>query len=138
MAPSTRASVGRSGKDAEQKIQQQLDTDGNVKSPKKTSGAPRQNTKAGTKRDAPIEIDTDDKDNKRQKTNQTQPAGNDPALKQEAAEKQGLRDGDEIDEKAEEAKAKGADMMEAGMAKKPSRGTLESGHIYIWYKPKGG
>lgn len=39
MAPATRSGGARPGKDAEQKIQQTLDTDGNVKKPKKGRGS---------------------------------------------------------------------------------------------------
>jgi len=134
----------------------------------------------GEKREAPIELDAANDDehdskkrnggstaNKRQKkqkqdpaptsrttrsrNKQPPPAGQDPVLKQEAADKQGLKDADDIDDKAEEAKAKGRDLKKAAKEKEdndegddnqgiahPSRGTLEKGHIYFWYKPKGG
>ena len=66
-------------------------------------------------------------------------AGQDPELKEEAARKQGLGDADEIDEAAERAKDKGRDLKQRGDVEvaEPSRGTLEAGHIYVWYRPKG-
>lgn len=102
----------------------------------KSSTKPAQSRSSGAKR-ANDEQDDDEDEPEQKKAKTAQPAGNDPVLKQEAAEKQGLKDANEIDDQAEAAKAKGAEMMEQGIAKKPSRGTLESGHIYIWYKPKG-
>jgi len=61
--------------------------------------------------------------------------------KQEAAEKNKDINGgaDEIDEKSEKAKAKGREIMDDNNVemKKPSRGTLEKGTVYFWYKPKG-
>lgn len=60
--------------------------------------------------------------------------------KEEAANKSKIEGGaDELDEKSEDAKAKGREIMENSNTetKKPSRGTLEKGTVYFWYKPKG-
>lgn len=94
--------------------------------------------KAGEKREAPIEIEVNDKESisADDKKDGAPPS---KKLKNEAAKKSKIEGGaDAIDEKSEDAKAKGREIMEnTDDMKRPSRGTLEKGTVYFWYKPKG-
>lgn len=84
------------------------------------------------KRSSPTKDETVSADDKKdgQRANKRQ--------KQEAAEKGKIEGGAEgVDEQSEQAKAHGREIMENTETKKPSRGTLEKGTVYFWYKPKG-
>ena len=62
-----------------------------------------------------------------------------PSLKKqktEAGAKQKVGNADALDEASEEAKAAGREIFEKGETLKPKRGTLESGEVHFWYKPK--
>lgn len=90
-------------------------------------------TSTGEKRPAPDEKETISADDKKDGTRANK------KQKQEAAAKSKIQGGaDELDEKSEQAKADGREIMENTETKKPGRGTLEKGTVYFWYKPKGG
>lgn len=90
--------------------------------------------KTGEKRPVPDDKETISADDKKDGTRANK------KQKEEAAQKSKIKGGaEELDEKSEDAKAKGREIMEDGNTetKKPSRGTLEKGTVYFWYKPKG-
>lgn len=90
-------------------------------------------TKTGEKRSSPTKDETISADDKKDGTRANK------RQKQEAAEKGKVEGGAEgVDEQSEKAKAEGREIMENQETKKPSRGTLEKGTVYFWYKPKGG
>lgn len=89
-------------------------------------------TKTGEKRSSPSKDETISADDKKDGTRANK------RQKQEAAEKAKIEGGaDGIDQASEKAKADGRRIMENQETKKPSRGTLEKGTVYFWYKPKG-
>jgi hypothetical protein len=135
---STRSSTRAASKDDSNDAAQSNDVKGATKQVTlEETGSGVIDHKTGKKRNAPpsskdeTQISAEDKKdgtraNKRQK--------------EEAAHKAHLKGGaDELDNKSEEAKAYGRDIMDDDNVdvRKPGRGTLEKGTVYFWYKPKG-
>lgn len=121
-----RASKPRAGKDDESKVTE-------------THQQSLEEASAGQKRDNPIELDDDAESkgtSKDSTDNVTQQDVQAPGRKdgqratkrqkQEAAEKEGLESAEKLDEKSEEAKAKGREIKEDENVetRKPARGTL--------------
>lgn len=138
MAPNTR-SKARAGKDASPSKQATLDADGGVNG----SEVAREENTGSSRRAPPSKKKTEKKRGADDLVNPQErdkgPTSSRPSKKQkqEAAKVQKLEGGaDEVDEKSEEAKAAGREIYEKGGTARPARGTLESGHIYFFYKPK--
>ena len=129
MAPkrSTRSSA-RAGKDAEPKAQTTLGNDGKINEDETIEDL-------SSKKETEKKRGADDLINPQERDK----AIDQPSLKKqktEAGAKQKVGDADALDEASEEAKAAGREIFEKGETLKPKRGTLESGEVHFWYKPK--
>lgn len=153
----------KTGKEREAPVDltEDADSDGKTKGDQKngSSSSSKDSSKTGEKRNAPVDLtgdsgnggsregddaSTSKKDDKEEassppskKARVDPPRHANDEQKAEADAGKVLKDPTKtVDEQSEEAKQAGRDIQESVDVMKPSRGTLESGHLYFLYKRK--